>query len=1017
MTVFQPFPEQAWSEAKGAFDPDRDRTTLESLQKFGLDFARLPRDLARDDIWKKAGDMFTASAERQQFNGTIMSSVEAQAGAFDRYRDRIKSVAGVDIGNPITAARRDFALTLEAVPDFGAGPGLPQMRAPENGDYGGFLRGRVDAYFAQVRALKQQHAGKLDDLPDHIDADAAGHALRRDAEAANTREWGRTDGNSVIEGAAMLAGGLWGSRHDPITWASFAVPGGGQGATAVGRILNAMIWQGGANAAGAALSQPFIQQQRADAGMASGLMEAAEDVALAAAAGAVLGGGIKGIGEIVSAVRAGKLKPADVPAAAEAAGARMTGEAREALVAAAEADAATAAAVADVKGVPPARVAEQMGDALRHLEEPLSPMPLRDPVIPAGVDDALARSVTDGMASLDEAVAALRRNPDAVLSALASNDPALRDAGRLARLSDEALDVAQRRAVPPDQAALIAAHTDDPLHQAAMVNLLADRAPGSAMAARMELTAYAAITEAVERAKARAVAPDALPPALRIQHLADADGRVIVARPVVVEASEVLASSDKGYLSWLQPRDRSRAASEQQIREMATRLQPERLGFSTEVDRGAPLVGPDGMVESGNGRIMALREAYRSGHAAGYRAWLETMGVDVGNYREPVLVRVRETELDDAGRRALVVSANRPATLTLGASEVAFTDAPRLTGEMLAGIEVPGNLSAIGNRGFVRQFLSTLPQTEHGALVTSSGDLTQTGLMRVRNALVARAYGDLNVIGRIAESLDDDARSLSNALVMAAPHWARLRVDVAGGHVPVDLDITGPLMEAVAATVDIRGRGLKLSAYLAQGDFFGAVKPEVAALMEMFYLPGGNRAAGQDRIADVLETYVRQARQVTTDAGLDLGLPPVQAGDVLGNVMERAGHERPARGNVTAGAAGTFADAGGNRGAAQGAEAGGPGLFDARPEPDPGAASRGGAQTGDGSAGGIRAERQGPAGTAGDDARGAGADAQTERRLIDQSPVELETGDVMVGGVVDPPRALHLSDVVKACKT
>jgi hypothetical protein len=78
----------------------------------------------------------------------------------------------------------------------------------------------------------------------------------------------------------------------------------------------------------------------------------------------------------------------------------------------------------------------------------------------------------------------------------------------------------------------------------------------------------------------------------------------------VVEAGAVLTSQDYGYDRTFQPRQRDRAASQAQVRDIASNLDPERLGYSAEADRGAPIIGPDGIVESGNGRIPAVRRVY-----------------------------------------------------------------------------------------------------------------------------------------------------------------------------------------------------------------------------------------------------------------------------------------------------------------------------------------------------------------------------------------------------------------------
>ena len=82
------------------------------------------------------------------------------------------------------------------------------------------------------------------------------------------------------------------------------------------------------------------------------------------------------------------------------------------------------------------------------------------------------------------------------------------------------------------------------------------------------------------------------------------------------------------YPAQLQPRARDSAPARDQVNSMAARLQPERLGRSPEANSGAPIVGPDNVVESGNGRTLALGKAYGSARAGDYRNWLQSQGVD-----------------------------------------------------------------------------------------------------------------------------------------------------------------------------------------------------------------------------------------------------------------------------------------------------------------------------------------------------------------------------------------------------
>ena len=378
-------------------------------------------------------------------------------------------------------------------------------------------------------------------------------------------------------------------------------------------------------------------------------------------------------------------------------------------------------------------------------------------------------------------------------------------------------------------------------------------------------------------------------PGMAPHRVSTPDGRSVDVAPVVVEASDLVTSADAGYDASLQPRQRERAASQAQIREIATRLDPERLGASAEADRGAPIVGPDAMVESGNGRMLAVRRAYEQGQEAAqrYRQWLAGQGVDISKFREPVLVRQRVTPLNPEERRAFTVAANQSATLTLSASERAMADARHIDADTLGLVRNADDLGAVANRDFVRAFVAKLPQAEQGAMTTAEGGLSAEGLTRIRNAVLARAYGDADVLARIAEATNDEVKSISNALVAAAPDWAKLRADVEAGRVRADVDLTPALVEAVSRTADLRARGVKLEAYLAQQDAFDRLTTPVETFMRIFYDPAGRRAANAPRIADALRFYAEEARKVTAEAGLDLGLPEVTALDIQRTALRR----------------------------------------------------------------------------------------------------------------------------------
>ena len=73
----------------------------------------------------------------------------------------------------------------------------------------------------------------------------------------------------------------------------------------------------------------------------------------------------------------------------------------------------------------------------------------------------------------------------------------------------------------------------------------------------------------------------------------------------------------------LQPRDRGRLASSSQIDKISKQLKPTLLGPFSSASNGAPIIGPDLIVESGNACVIALHRYYRrEGEANAYREYL-----------------------------------------------------------------------------------------------------------------------------------------------------------------------------------------------------------------------------------------------------------------------------------------------------------------------------------------------------------------------------------------------------------
>jgi GNAT superfamily N-acetyltransferase len=372
------------------------------------------------------------------------------------------------------------------------------------------------------------------------------------------------------------------------------------------------------------------------------------------------------------------------------------------------------------------------------------------------------------------------------------------------------------------------------------------------------------------------VAPPAQPAGNR-RTVTTAAGRRVDVEFQVIDASQLQAATGD-----LQNRDRTRSTSDLQIQNIAGNLDPQRLGDSAEADRGAPIVGPDGVVESGNGRVAAIRRAYESlpEQAEAYRQFLRSQGYNIDGMQQPVLVRRRVTDMTPEERRAFVIEANTSATARLNAVEQAKSDAD-LIGDDVLSLYRGGELGAAGNRDFVRSLVSRLPQSEQGAFYGPDGGLSQDGVRRVQNAMLARAYGDANLLSKLTEDQDINIRSIGGALLDVAGLMAQLSSDVKAGRVKPEFDISANVVEAAQRVSTARDRGETVQQVLGQVDAFSPMNPVTERLIRAFYSPDLARAAGREKIAETLRAYVEQAQQQTTEAPLFGDLPNVTPAQIL----------------------------------------------------------------------------------------------------------------------------------------
>jgi hypothetical protein len=375
----------------------------------------------------------------------------------------------------------------------------------------------------------------------------------------------------------------------------------------------------------------------------------------------------------------------------------------------------------------------------------------------------------------------------------------------------------------------------------------------------------------------------------KVQTVTTPSGREFDVRSKVVEADSLITSNsadgavNPAYPKELQPRDRSRSASLSQINDIASNLNPRLLGDSASATDGAPIVSPEGVVESGNGRTLGIQQAYakNTDGASKYRAWLESQGHDVSGMKAPVLVRERVTPMNNDELKAYTSEANERTTLALSSTERAVADGKQL-GDLLH-LYHGGDVAGSANREFVRAFVGDVAsKSDRGSLMDGDGMLSQDGRRRIEAALLSAAYDEPSLINDLFESTDSDIKSIGGALLDAAGPWAQMRQEARDGQISQGADITPNLIEAVNLVRQARAQGKSVYELVNQNDIFsGELDQATKDWVGVFYRGASlARARSRATVADALLTYTQLAR--ATQPGTNLfGDPEVTGADLL----------------------------------------------------------------------------------------------------------------------------------------
>lgn len=281
------------------------------------------------------------------------------------------------------------------------------------------------------------------------------------------------------------------------------------------------------------------------------------------------------------------------------------------------------------------------------------------------------------------------------------------------------------------------------------------------------------------------------------------NGNVIPVVWQVVDLDQLVVSHDPFTLAAnpafpqdLQPRDRSRSSYNDQIGRLVSTFRPEAVMWSATASDGAPIIGQDGVVESGNGRTMALSRIYltdkypdkRAEYKQAVRAWAKELGVTMPKTERPVLVRVRVGNTDRAEFARL---ANVSTMQQMAAGELAVSDAAQMTAGLVSYLQAASSIGAGANGGFVDAFISQVAgRGARGQMISQDGKLSKEGETRIDLAIFAYAYGpeSAHYVAELAEIRESDLKTVLQGMLTGAPAVAKVRAGIAQGDFYPNLD-------------------------------------------------------------------------------------------------------------------------------------------------------------------------------------------------------------------------------------
>jgi hypothetical protein len=305
--------------------------------------------------------------------------------------------------------------------------------------------------------------------------------------------------------------------------------------------------------------------------------------------------------------------------------------------------------------------------------------------------------------------------------------------------------------------------------------------------------------------------------------------RVVEREVLTVSHSGMDFTLNPQYPKEMQPRDRTRITQQLKIKQNAQNLDPGLLidDFNS-TDRGAIVVGVDGIVESGNGRLMSIDRAKQMHpeRYADYQQYLLENYPEATGMKDPVLVQVRQGDMDWETRIKMAERDNEGSSMEMTRAEKARAGIKAVPEDAASRLHLVGNIqesvNSRANKGVVTEWLGNLPPNMLNAVLDIDGkSLSPEGVDLFVDAFTAYAVGPEDGFKLLTTIMDDGdfGKRAWSALSKSLGEIGQMRQKEMGGH-GLSGDFRRSLVEAMEYVRQAKEFG-SISLWKKQGSIFG----------------------------------------------------------------------------------------------------------------------------------------------------------------------------------------------------